>query len=903
MTDDGGSLGESIRLVMTAFANRKHLKRELLDEVMSNIFSNTRASTSGRFGAGAGAAAAGKAGGAAGIGAGLGNVGLGGKMRAGSSTEDSILRDAVAAARELGRGIDPDLFEKINESTGAAQHTLLANGRAALGNSRRDMLRIIEALKLTHLLPVAKSHILKEIKQRMKVMVMAHIERYTVNWRKLMSADRGRAAPGDTKPRDALLCSFVQDVFADGLEVLGSVVTTFKAIQQMVLSCTDDEQAESDDGLTSTQCSYLAWADVQSECISVLKEILGISSHETSEYLEVNEAFEELDEESDESTIFSKIGGFFSSNEKEAKQRSKKFKSKLKFSFKSAIDGGAGAGADGLEDASISLQYDSESSYRRLLPHVGLMLAPQLYIHVKNFVKKACARLPQHEGDEGRREIERWLEREVLRLLLPQLERRCRSQIFKELEGSEPFSVSHVKSRVASAFEVRPSFRVVGRLLEIMDELHTHMLMMGLFKKEISQIVVDCHVLVLEAFQEAASRIMDGQRSRELAEVPLIEGLFLAIPSYTSLGLGTAVDLSSVESFSSFGAAIQLMNLVRAERPLKKSRLLSIGGVVQLIYLATSSLRVVQNMEEVGIVRSPQGPGSRAGDLSSFGIVSDGGSDQTTPASSISGAVAGGSGSAEGGGFNPFAPRGGRSSAVFDGLVPVVTQFQSLAGLCLRAARIELQMKVVYHVQSLPALSFSCDELDIDEEDAHTRELAEIFSNVSEELREKTIQPVCEFCLSPLAETLAHEVISILPEIDAVNANGILRMQSIFLSLQQALGGWSWNFAEREGLDAESNESALHFERARRYYELLNLPGHALLLFAREEMDMFTANEYKNLMLANVEEREIAEEQREQLAEILSARSEQSDPRKRTLARKSRRQSFRDWQSVVKVSM
>ena len=102
----------------------------------------------------------------------------------------------------------------------------------------------------------------------------------------------------------------------------------------------------------------------------------------------------------------------------------------------------------------------------------------------------------------------------------------------------------------------------------------------------------------------------------------------------------------------------------------------------------------------------------------------------------------------------------------------MVTQFQELAGLCLRAARIELQMKVVYHVQSLPAVSFSGDELDIDQDDAHTRELSEIFSNVTEELREKTIQPVYDFCLAPLAETIPHEIICILPEIDTINANG-----------------------------------------------------------------------------------------------------------------------------------
>ena len=96
---------------------------------------------------------------------------------------------------------------------------------------------------------------------------------------------------------------------------------------------------------------------------------------------------------------------------------------------------------------------------------------------------------------------------------------------------------------------------------------------------------------------------------------------------------------------------------------------------------------------------------------------------------------------------------------------------------------------------------------------------------------------------------------------------------------------------------------AQHFERVRRYYELLNLPGQGLILFAREEMDMYSASEYKNLLLANVEDRTITEEQREQLSEMLSSRSEQTDQKKRSLVRKSRRQSFREWKSVVNVSM
>ena len=148
-----------------------------------------------------------------------------------------------------------------------------------------------------------------------------------------------------------------------------------------------------------------------------------------------------------------------------------------------------------------------------------------------------------------------------------------------------------------------------------------------------------------------------------------------------------------------------------------------------------------------------------------------------------------------------------------------------------------------------------------------------MMTHVDEELREMTIPIIHEFFVSPIAQTSSHEIINLLPEVASINSFGVLRMQSICIFLQQALGGFSWGFGDRDSLDADTNDDSVqHFERSRKYYELLNLPTTALLLFVQEDPRAYTKKEYSNLLLVDVEDRQVTEQQRTQLAEILRAR-------------------------------
>ena len=147
-----------------------------------------------------------------------------------------------------------------------------------------------------------------------------------------------------------------------------------------------------------------------------------------------------------------------------------------------------------------------------------------------------------------------------------------------------------------------------------------------------------------------------------------------------------------------------------------------------------------------------------------------------------------------------------------------------------------------------------------------------MMTHVDEELREMTIPIIHEFFVGPLAQTSSQDIINLLPEVASINSFGVLRMQSICIFLQQALGGFSWGFGDPDSLDAETNDSVQHFERSRKYYELLNLPTTALLLFVQEDPKAYTKKEYSNLLLVDVEDRQITEQQRTQLAEILRGR-------------------------------
>ncbi|KAL0303385.1 UNVERIFIED_CONTAM: Exocyst complex component SEC8 [Sesamum radiatum] len=100
-----------------------------------------------------------------------------------------------------------------------------------------------------------------------------------------------------------------------------------------------------------------------------------------------------------------------------------------------------------------------------------------------------------------------------------------------------------------------------------------------------------------------------------------------------------------------------------------------------------------------------------------------------------------------------------------------------------------------------------------------------------------------------------------LAEMNSINLFGVQQICRNSIALEQALAAIS-------SIDSEVVQMRL--DRVRTYYELLNMPFEALLAFISEHGDLFTAEEYTNLLEIQVPGREIPADAQNRVAEILS---------------------------------
>nr|KAJ0220935.1 hypothetical protein LSAT_V11C200091690 [Lactuca sativa] len=106
----------------------------------------------------------------------------------------------------------------------------------------------------------------------------------------------------------------------------------------------------------------------------------------------------------------------------------------------------------------------------------------------------------------------------------------------------------------------------------------------------------------------------------------------------------------------------------------------------------------------------------------------------------------------------------------------------------------------------------------------------------------------------------SHASIKALAEMKRINLFGVQQICRNTIALEQALSA----------IPSIDNESVqMRLDHVRTYYELLNMPVEALLAFVTEHDTLFTAIEYYNLLKVQVPGREVPDDAKGRMAEIL----------------------------------
>lgn len=199
------------------------------------------------------------------------------------------------------------------------------------------------------------------------------------------------------------------------------------------------------------------------------------------------------------------------------------------------------------------------------------------------------------------------------------------------------------------------------------------------------------------------------------------------------------------------------------------------------------------------------------------------------------------------------------SSTSTKDLASFADDYRKLAIDCLKVLRIEMQLETVFHMQEMTSKEY-LDDQDAEEPDDFIVSLTAQITR-----RDEAIAPFVSgirqnYIFGGICGVAANASIKALADIRSINLFGVQQICRNSIALEQAL-------AAIPSIDNEAVQ--LRLDRVRTYYELLNMPFEALLAFITEHEDLFTPEEYANLLKIEVPGRDIPPDAQDRVSEIL----------------------------------
>ncbi|KAL9994747.1 putative Sec8 exocyst complex component specific domain, exocyst complex component Sec8/EXOC4 [Helianthus debilis subsp. tardiflorus] len=186
-------------------------------------------------------------------------------------------------------------------------------------------------------------------------------------------------------------------------------------------------------------------------------------------------------------------------------------------------------------------------------------------------------------------------------------------------------------------------------------------------------------------------------------------------------------------------------------------------------------------------------------------------------------------------------------------------EYRKLAIDCLKVLRVEMQLETVFNMQVMATREYLEDQ-DAEEPDDY---IVSLITQITR--RDEIIAPFIaptkrNYVFGGISAVASHASIKALAEMKHINLFGVQQICRNTIALEQALSAIP---------SIDSDVVRTRLDHVRTYYELLNMPVEALLAFIAELDSLFTAIQYYNLLKVQVPGREVPEDAKARMADIL----------------------------------
>ncbi|XP_057531492.1 exocyst complex component SEC8 [Amaranthus tricolor] len=459
-----------------------------------------------------------------------------------------------------------------------------------------------------------------------------------------------------------------------------------------------------------------------------------------------------------------------------------------------------------------------------VLPEEGIYLAAAVYRPVLQFTEKVISMLPAKFFQSGSDGLLAFVENFVKDHFLPTMFVDYRKSVQQAISSPAAFRPrAHAAASYTPSVEKgRPILQGLLAIDLLMKEVLGWAQAMPKFAAELVKYVQTflerayerCRTSYMEAVLEKQSYMLIGRND--------IESLMKLDPSSSCLQ-----NCLNDNPSDAYGIEVekQMSDLLLGLRPIKQENLIRDDNKLILLASLSDSLEYVADSIE------------RLGKTFSIACnqVEEKGRNQRTPR------------------------RSEVTSSPSKDLASFADDYRKLAIDCLKVLRVEMQLETVFHMQEMTTREYM-DDLDAEEPDDFIISLAAQITR-----RDEAIAPFVSgikqhYIFGGICGVAANTSIKTLANMRSLNLFGVQQICRNSIALEQAL-------AAIPSLDSEAVQ--LRLDRVRTYFELLNMPFEALLAFITEHEDLFTPEEYTNLLKVQVPGREIPSDALERVSEIL----------------------------------
>lgn len=459
-----------------------------------------------------------------------------------------------------------------------------------------------------------------------------------------------------------------------------------------------------------------------------------------------------------------------------------------------------------------------------VLPEEGMYLAAAVYRPVLQFTDKVASMLPENYSQSGNDGLLAFVENFVKEHFLPTMFVDYRKSVQQAISSPAAF-----RPRTHAAASYTPSVekgRPVLQGLLAIDLLTKEILgwaqAMPKFAAEFVKYVQTflerayerCRTSYMEAVLEKQSYMLIGRHD--------IESLMKLDPASSCLQ-----NRLNDNPSDAYGIEVekQMSEVLLSLRPIKQENLIRDDNKLILLASLSDSLEyVADSIERLGKTFS-----------TACNQVEEKGKNQRTPR------------------------RSEVSSSPSKDLVSFADDYRKLAIDCLKVLRVEMQLETVFHMQEMTCREY-LDDLDAEEPDDFIISLTAQITR-----RDEAIAPFVSgikqnYIFGGICGVTSNASIKALADMKSINLFGVQQICRNSIALEQAL-------AAIPSIDSEAVQ--LRLDRVRTYFELLNMPFEALLAFITEHENLFTPEEYANLLKIEVPGREIPADAQDRVSDIL----------------------------------